>query len=101
MELEAELTGRDGGRRSFRPRRGSCSLRDLVAGLARLKEEVSVALSELVAQEKNADVSGAGDQESADEEEEDEDEEEEENTTSKARANGPLAKRTKFHQPGL
>ncbi|KAM5129960.1 EKC/KEOPS complex subunit GON7 [Mantella aurantiaca] len=73
MELSAELTGRDGGRRPFRV---SCerTLQGLLGGLERLQEEVTTELSRLVEQERGG-ASGAGVEEAEEEEEEDESDE--------------------------
>lgn len=52
MELSAELTGRDGGRRPFRV---NCerTLQGLLGGLERLQGEVTAELSRLVKREKD------------------------------------------------
>uniref|UniRef100_A0A8C6VD08 Uncharacterized protein n=1 Tax=Naja naja TaxID=35670 RepID=A0A8C6VD08_NAJNA len=59
MELEAELTGRDGLKRAWRVRcEPPGELRGLLAGLSRLREEVTARLDPLVQQES---VAAAGD----------------------------------------
>ncbi|XP_070609116.1 EKC/KEOPS complex subunit GON7 [Erythrolamprus reginae] len=76
MELQAQLTGRDGLKRAWRVR---CDppgeLRGLLAGLSRLREEVTARLGPLVQQES---AGAAGDRDERGDEDEDEEEEEEE-----------------------
>uniref|UniRef100_A0A8C5RB06 Uncharacterized protein n=1 Tax=Laticauda laticaudata TaxID=8630 RepID=A0A8C5RB06_LATLA len=59
MELQAELTGRDGLKRAWRVRcEPPGGLRGLLAGLSRLREEVTARLDPLVQQES---VAASGD----------------------------------------
>lgn len=59
MELQAELTVRDGSKRAWRVRcEPPGELRGLLAGLSRLREEVTARLGPLVQQES---VAAAGD----------------------------------------
>ncbi|XP_032089300.1 EKC/KEOPS complex subunit GON7 [Thamnophis elegans] len=97
MELQAELTGRDGLKRAWRVRcEPPGELRGLLAGLSRLREEVTARLGPLVQQES---VAAAGDRdERGDDEDGDEDEEEEgKHINSKAYSDEPPLKRTKPH----
>ncbi|XP_007435259.1 EKC/KEOPS complex subunit GON7 isoform X2 [Python bivittatus] len=100
MELQAELTGRDGLKRAWRVR---CDpqgeLRGLLAGLSQLREEVTALLGPLVQQESVAAPGVRGDDGDADEEEEEQEEEEEEgkHINTKAYSDGPPLKRTKTH----
>ncbi|XP_077322852.1 uncharacterized protein LOC143956527 [Lithobates pipiens] len=85
MEVSAELTGSDGGRRPFRV---SCerTLRGLLGGLERLQGEVTAELSRLVEQEKG----GASDTgvEEVEEEDDDDDDEEEDSDEEDGKNNG-------------
>ncbi|KAM6463335.1 EKC/KEOPS complex subunit GON7 isoform 2-T2 [Liasis olivaceus] len=97
MELQAELTGRDGLKRAWRVR---CDpqgeLRGLLAGLSQLREEVTALLGPLVQQESVAATGVRGDDGDADEEEE-EQEEEGKRINTKAYSDEPPLKRTKTH----
>ncbi|XP_078518184.1 EKC/KEOPS complex subunit GON7 [Lissotriton helveticus] len=96
MEIQGELSYRDGGKRKFLvPCDNSC--KGLIVGLEQLKAEVSHVLSDLVLKEKT----GAGDQCVEGEEEdtdEDDDEEEDLNDTSKNVSTEPPSKRKKSQQ---
>lgn len=96
MEIQGELSYRDGGKRKFLvPCDNSC--KGLIVGLEQLKAEVSQVLSELVLKEKT----GAGDQSFEGEEDDDDEDEEEEdlNDTSKNNlSTEPPSKRKKAHQ---
>ncbi|KAG8126444.1 hypothetical protein E2320_021730 [Naja naja] len=100
MELEAELTGRDGLKRAWRVRcEPPGELRGLLAGLSRLREEVTARLDPLVQQESVA-AAGDRDERGDDDEDGDEDEEEEEEgkrINTKAYSDEPPLKRTKPH----
>ncbi|XP_026535001.1 EKC/KEOPS complex subunit GON7 isoform X2 [Notechis scutatus] len=97
MELQAELTGRDGLKRAWRVQcEPPGELRGLLAGLSRLREEVAARLDPLVQRES---VAASGDRdERGDEEDGDEEEEEEgKHINTKAYSNEPPLKRTKSH----
>ncbi|KAJ1105251.1 hypothetical protein NDU88_002659 [Pleurodeles waltl] len=100
MEIQGELSYRDGGKRKFLvPCDNSC--KGLIAGLEQLKAEVSHVLSELVIKEKTGAEAGAGGQcFEGEEDETDEDEEEGDlNDTSKNNLpTEPPSKRTKTQQ---
>lgn len=98
MEIQGELSYRDGGKRKFLvPCDNSC--KGLIVGLEQLKAEVSQVLSELVLKEKT----GSGDQSfEGEEDDDDEDEEEEEEDLNDISKNNlstePPSKRKKPHQ---
>ncbi|XP_026535000.1 EKC/KEOPS complex subunit GON7 isoform X1 [Notechis scutatus] len=98
MELQAELTGRDGLKRAWRVQcEPPGELRGLLAGLSRLREEVAARLDPLVQRES---VAASGDRDERGDDEEDGDEEEEEegkHINTKAYSNEPPLKRTKSH----
>ncbi|XP_026569188.1 EKC/KEOPS complex subunit GON7 isoform X2 [Pseudonaja textilis] len=100
MELQAELTGRDGLKRAWRVQcEPPGELRGLLAGLSRLREEVAARLDPLVQKESVA-ASGDRDERGDDDEDGDEEEEEEEegkHINTKAYSDEPPLKRTKSH----
>ncbi|XP_039221802.1 uncharacterized protein LOC120318364 isoform X1 [Crotalus tigris] len=102
MELQAELTGRDGLKRAWRVR---CDppgeLRGLLAGLSQLREEVTARLGLLVQQES---LAAAGDRDerggegdNGDENDEEEEKEEGKHINTKGYSDEPPLKRTKPH----
>ncbi|XP_005986671.1 EKC/KEOPS complex subunit GON7 [Latimeria chalumnae] len=98
MELRAELEGRTGGRRQEFIVPCEKSLKGMIAGVSQLKEQLTVALSELVAKEKVEESSQTRSQVSDDDGEDEDDSEEEGEMNDKITRNGPPAKRTKTQQ---
>ncbi|XP_030414731.1 EKC/KEOPS complex subunit GON7-like [Gopherus evgoodei] len=104
MELQAQLTGRDGQKQPLRvrcqPEAGAGGeLRGLLRGLSQLQEQVSALLAPLVEQESGG-LAGAGTAagprgDVGEEEEEEEEDDEENNTGVKTCVDGPPLKRTK------
>ncbi|XP_034274262.1 EKC/KEOPS complex subunit GON7 [Pantherophis guttatus] len=101
MELQAELTGRDGSKRAWRVRcEPPGELRGLLAGLSRLREEVAARLGPLVQQESVAaagDRDERGDDDEDGDEDDDDEEEEGKHINTKAYTDEPPLKRTKLH----